>query len=73
MAESSKSGSVSRRNLLEVGLKGAAAGLLVGGLDLAMPNLAAAQDVSTPDAAFAELVAGNKRFVSNKLSSNLMY
>lgn len=70
MAESPKSGSVSRRNLLEVGLKGAAAGLLVGGLDLAMPNLAAAQDVSTPDAALAELVAGNKRFVSNKLSSH---
>lgn len=70
MAESPKSGSVSRRNLLEVGLKGAAAGLLLGGLDLAMPNVAAAQDVSTPDAVLAELVAGNKRFVSNKLSSH---
>ena len=69
MAES-KSGSVSRRNLLEVGLKGAAASLLAGGLDLALPSFAAAQDVSTPDAVLAELVAGNKRFVSNKLSSH---
>jgi carbonic anhydrase len=60
---------LSRRSLLQMGLTGTAAGLLMGGLDLAVPTAAMAQDVSTPDAALAELVAGNKRYMSNNLTS----
>jgi carbonic anhydrase len=60
---------LSRRSLLQMGVTGTAAGLLMGGLDLAVPAAALAQDVSTPDAALAELVAGNKRYMSNNLTS----
>jgi carbonic anhydrase len=60
---------LSRRSLLQMGLTGTAAGLLMGGLDLAVPAAALAQDISTPDAVLAELVAGNKRYMSNKLTS----
>jgi carbonic anhydrase len=60
---------LSRRSLLQMGVTGTAAGLLMGGLDLAVPTAALAQDVSTPDAALAELVAGNKRFASADLPS----
>ncbi len=61
--------SFSRRRMLQMGLTGGAAALLAGGLDLAGPSLAHAQDVSTPDTALAELMAGNKRFISNRLTS----
>jgi len=60
---------LSRRRMLQMSLTGTAAGLLIGGLDLALPLAARAQDVSTPDAALAELMAGNKRFASNDLPS----
>ena len=41
----------------------------MGGLELAVPSPVEAQDVSTPDAALAELVAGNKRYMANNLTS----
>lgn len=69
MKELSSEKNLSRRRMLQMGLTGTAAGLLAGGLDLTLPSFAAAQDVSTPDAALAELMAGNKRFMANNLSS----
>ena len=50
----------SRRAFLQMGLTGAAAGLLAGGLDLALPP-GGAQRRLTPDAALNELMEGNKR------------
>jgi carbonic anhydrase len=67
--DSASNDSLSRRRLLQLGLGGTAATLVAGGFQLAMPAAAHAQDVSTPDAALAELMAGNKRFVSNTLTS----
>ena len=61
--------SLSRRRMLQMSLTGAVAGVLSGGLELALPLPARAQDVSTPDAALAELMAGNKRFANNDLPS----
>jgi carbonic anhydrase len=60
---------LSRRRLLQLGVTGTAAGLVAGALPLTMPIPAEAQDVSTPDAALAELMAGNKRYMSNTLTS----
>ncbi len=55
--------------MLQIGLAGTAASLAMGGLELAVPTPAWAQDVSTPDAALAELTAGNKRYADEKLTS----
>jgi carbonic anhydrase len=60
---------ISRRRLLQLGVTGTAAGLVASGLPFAMPMRLEAQDVSTPDAALAELISGNKRYVSNTLTS----
>ncbi len=59
----------SRRKFLQMSLTGAAAGLLAGGLELAIPAPMQAQSVLTPDAALSELMEGNKRFVANQLTS----
>ena len=56
----------SRRQFLQFGLTSAAAGLISSGLELAVPSPAQAQSVLTPDAALAELMAGNKRFSSGQ-------
>jgi len=61
---------LSRRRLLQMGITGTAVGLIAGGLDLAAPSTAMAQDVSTPDAALAELMAGNKRSLSGRLTAH---
>ena len=58
----------SRRRFLQIGVTGAAVSLL-GGLELAAPWPVQAQSTLSPDAALAELMAGNKRFVSGKLTS----
>ncbi len=55
---------LSRRQLLRTGLTATAAAFLTSGLDLSFPSLARAQSKLTPDAALAELMAGNKRFTS---------
>jgi len=60
----------SRRRLLQMGLTAAGASVLAGGLDLALPLPVRAQSIATPDAALAELMAGNKRFTSGRLTSH---
>jgi len=59
----------SRRHMLQMSLTGAAAGLALGSFELAAPAAAFAQDVATPDAALAALMAGNKRYTESKLRS----
>jgi carbonic anhydrase len=61
---------LSRRRLLQMGLTAAGASVLAGGLKLALPLPALAQSTLTPDAALAELMAGNKRFTSGRLTSH---
>ena len=60
----------SRRQLLKMGATAAAAACLTGGLELAAPLEAHAQSAMTPDAALAELMAGNKRFTSGGLTGH---
>src|SRR5271165_1310800 len=61
---------LSRRRLLQMGLTAATASVLTGGLELALPSPAQAQSKLTPDAALAELMAGNKRFTSGRLTAH---
>jgi carbonic anhydrase len=44
--------------------------LLTGSLELALPSEAQAQSTLSPDAALAELMAGNQRFVTGRMTSN---
>jgi carbonic anhydrase len=60
----------SRRRFLHTGLTGVVAGLLTSGLELALPPEVRAQSALTPDAALAELMAGNKRFIAGRITSN---
>ncbi len=60
---------VSRRQLIRTGLSTAAAAFLAGGLDLTFSSPAQAQSTLTPDAALNELMEGNKRFTSGKMTS----
>ena len=59
----------SRRQLLRTGLTATAAAFLAGGLDLAFPSQAQAQSKLTPDATLAELMDGNKRFTSGRMTA----
>ncbi len=61
---------LSRRQLLRIGMTAAAASVLTGGLELAFPPPAQAQSKLTPDAALAELMAGNKRFTSGSMTAH---
>jgi carbonic anhydrase len=61
---------LSRRRLLQMALTAAGASVLTGGLELAFPSPAQAQSKLTPDAALAELMAGNKRFTSGRMTSH---
>lgn len=58
----------SRRRFLQMTLTGTAAGLLTGALELVAPSRASAQSTLTPDAALAQLMDGNKRFTSGRLT-----
>jgi carbonic anhydrase len=58
-----------RRNLLRTAV-GATAALAAGAFDLALPSSAFAQSTATPDEALAQLMAGNKRFTSGKLTAH---
>jgi carbonic anhydrase len=60
----------SRRRFLQAGVSGAVAGLLAGGLEFALPPEVRAQSALTPDAALAELMAGNQRFITGRITSN---
>ncbi len=59
----------SRRRFLQMGLTGTLAGLLPGALQLTFPSAAWAQSTLSPDAALNELMDGNKRFTSDKLTN----
>ena len=52
------------------GMAATAAGVLTTGLELAAPLPMQAQSDLTPDAALAELMDGNKRFTSGKLTAH---
>src|SRR5262252_3588175 len=59
-----------RRQFLQTGLSGAIAWVAVQtGIGLVSPRTILAQSNLTPDAALQELVAGNKRFAANQLTS----
>jgi len=60
----------SRRKFLQMGLTGAVAGLAAGGLEFAIPPTMWAQSALNPDAALTELMEGNKRFTSNRLTAH---
>lgn len=60
---------LSRRQLLQTGLTAAAGAFLTGGLNLAFPSLAHAQSKLTPGEALTELVEGNKRFTSGRMTA----
>ena len=59
----------SRRQLLQAGVAATAAAFLTGGLELAFPSQAHAQSKLTPSEALAELVDGNKRFTSGRMTA----
>lgn len=59
----------SRRQMIQTGLTTAAAALLAGGLDLTFSSPAQAQSALTPDAALNDLMEGNKRYTSGKMTS----
>jgi carbonic anhydrase len=61
---------VSRRKLLQTGFAATAAALLAGGLDLGFPSPALAQSKLTPSEALAELMQGNKRFTSGRMTAH---
>src|SRR5450631_4025999 len=60
----------SRRRFLQLGVAGTVASVLASGLEFAVPLPALAQSILTPDAALAELMEGNKRFVSGRLTAH---
>jgi carbonic anhydrase len=60
----------SRRRFLQMSVTGAVAGLVAGGLELSLPPEVRAQSALTPDAALAELMAGNQRFITGRMTSN---
>jgi carbonic anhydrase len=60
----------SRRKLLHMAVGGALAGLVTAaGMKLLAPSSVLAQSLLTPDQALKELLQGNKRFVTGKLTS----
>ncbi len=61
---------LSRRELLRMGLATTTASVLMGGFELASPLLAQAQSTLSPSAALDELMAGNKRFTSGRLTAH---
>ncbi len=60
----------SRRRFLQLGVSGTVAGLLTGGLEFVAPTQALAQSTLSPDAALAELMEGNKRFTSGRMTAH---
>ena len=70
MNSSSSNQAPSRRRFLHVGVAGTVAGLLTSGLEFALPPMSRAQSILTPDAALAELMAGNKRFIAERLTAH---
>jgi carbonic anhydrase len=59
----------SRRGLLKSGLTGAIGASLLGGMEFTFLEPIHAQSTISPDAAMAELMTGNKRFISGHITS----
>src|SRR5712691_1661295 len=60
----------SRRKFLQRAVGGAVAGLVTAaGMQFLAPSSALAQSLLTPEQALKELLEGNKRFVTGKLTS----
>jgi carbonic anhydrase len=53
-----------------MGVTGAVVGLLTSGLELAFPSPARAQSPLSPDAALTELMDGNKRFATGRMTGH---
>jgi carbonic anhydrase len=62
--------SLTRRDVLRMGITTSATGLATAGLDLTSSRRAQAKSSLTPNAALDELVAGNKRFTSGRLTAH---
>jgi carbonic anhydrase len=63
--------SSSRRGFLQMTLGGTVAGLVTAaGIELASPHRVLAQSTLSPDAALKELMDGNQRFTSNRLTAH---
>jgi carbonic anhydrase len=60
----------SRRQFLHMGATGTVVGLLTSGLKLAFPRQAGAQSMLSPDAALTELMDGNKRFTTGRMTAH---
>jgi carbonic anhydrase len=60
----------SRRRFLQMGVTGVAVGLLTSGLVVEFPPEARAQSAFSPDAALTELMDGNKRFTTGRLTAH---
>ena len=60
----------SRRRFLHMGVTGAVVGVLTSNLELAFPPQARAQSTLSPDAALTELMDGNKRFTTARLTAH---
>jgi len=60
----------SRRRFLQMSLTGATAGFLTNALELAVPSQISAQSTLSPDAALTQLLDGNKRFTSGRLTAH---
>ena len=59
-----------RRLFLQMGVTGTIVSLLASGLELASPPVAQAQSTLSPDAALTELMDGNKRFTTGRLTAH---
>ncbi len=70
MDESFSQPTPSRRRFLQLGVAGTAAALWTSGSQLLLPPQLLAQSNLTPDTALAELMDGNKRFTSGKLTAH---
>jgi carbonic anhydrase len=55
---------------LHIGVTGVVAGLLTSGVKLALPSQARAQSTLSTDAALTELMDGNKRFTTGRLTAH---
>ena len=70
MSTSFPSQVASRRRFLHMGVTGTVVGLLTSGLELACTPQAQAQSTLNPDAALTELMDGNKRFTTGRMTAH---
>src|SRR5215212_9149536 len=70
MSELFSDATPSRRHFLQMSLAASAASLLASALELAIPPTATAQSTLTPDAALTQLMDGNKRFTSGRMTGH---